>query len=79
MTNTPNSGSKVKPLVVDIKGAQQTEVIKSLIAKTRTVLGNIEEALITSFLLVVDIVDNKTLRNFETGANNFSQHILVLS
>ena len=76
MTNPPTSGSKVKPLVVDILSAQQTEVIKSLIARAKTVLGNIEEALITSYLLVPDIVDNKALRNFETSANRFSQYIL---
>ena len=62
--------------MVDILSAQQTEVIKSLIARTKTVLGNIEEALITSYLLVPDIVDNKALRNFVTSANRFSQYIL---
>ena len=76
MANPLTSGSKRKTLVADIHSAPQTEIINSLIAKTKTALGNTEKGLITSYLLAVDIVDNEALRNFETGANKFSQNIL---
>ena len=60
-TNKPTPGSSGKKLIADIHRAQQTEAVKALLAKTKTVLQNIPGGL-TAYLQVLDVTVNKPFK-----------------
>ena len=60
-TNKPTPSSTGKILIADIHRGQQTDAVKALLVKAKTVLQNIPGGL-TSYLQVVDVIVNKPLK-----------------
>ena len=74
-TNKPTPGPIGK--IADIHRGQQTEAVKALLAKTKTVLQNIPGGL-TSYLQVVDVTVNRRLRPiFKSSQRNISSRMLM--
>ena len=71
-TNKPTPFSSGKTLIADIYRGQQTDAIKSLLVKAKTVLHNIAGRL-TPYLQVVDVIVNKQLK--ESIQIQSEQHI----
>ena len=63
LLNPSTPGPTGKTLVADVHCAQQSDTVKSLIAKTKTALVNIGGG-ITSYLQVVDVTVNKPFKDY---------------